>query len=178
MKKKADFRALMFKDLLRIYREVCQSGDFATCTECYDAVVRHLAPRFYIDPRFAHTVISPMLRGDRSKLEIMKPLTRQMYEDLFDVVVRLSQLRQFHGKTLNYILQYAVLEPAPRFYISPTRMGQIWLAEKRKLYHNTAFKKLTRKRKPKDNDEKISESTCCTGADTLLGVHSHCGVQQ
>lgn len=178
MKGKADFRRLMCQDLMRVYREVCHTGEFSNNTECFEEVVRHPAPRFYIDPRFAHTVISPMLRGDRSKLEIMKPLTRQMYEDLFNVVVRLSQNRQYYGKKLNFILQFAVLEPAPRFYIGSTRMRQIWLDEKRKTGNSRAFKKQERPYLRKHNryDKEKSEMASHASAGVVVGVHAHCGL--
>ena len=102
----------------------CPMG--TTQTEVYEQVVRHPAPRFYIDPRRAHAVISPMMRGDYSVLEKLNPLKRQMYHDLYDVVMRLSQKKGFWRKKLYFILREAVLEPAPRFYIYAPRMGQIW----------------------------------------------------
>lgn len=122
----------MKNDLMRLYREVTARHEYATQTEAYEAIINHEAPRFYIDARWAHQRIAPMLRGDRSRVENANPLIRQMYEDLYDVVIRLSQKERFWGKKLNYILQFAVLEPAPRFYISVTRMGQIFLDYMRK----------------------------------------------
>ena len=117
----------MMQDLMQVYREVVQNAPQGiTQTEVYKIVVHHQAPRFYIDPRWAHTVISPMMRGDRSVLEKLNPLKRQMYLDLYDAVMRVSQKKGFWGKKLYRLLREAVLEPAPRFYISTTRMGQIW----------------------------------------------------
>lgn len=127
MKERTLCRKQMMRDLMQVYREVvvdCPIG--TTQTEVYQLVVQHPAPRFYIDPRAAHAVISPMMRGDRSVLERMKPLKQQMYRDLYDKVMELSQRRGFWKKKLYYILREAVLEPAPRFYIDTTRMGQIW----------------------------------------------------
>ncbi len=126
MKQNTSFKEEMKSDLMRIYREVSASHECRTQTEAYERTVTHEAPRFYVDARWAHQRISPMMRGDRSQLQEMSPLMREMYEDLFDVVMRLSQKERFWGKKLNYILQFAVLEPAPRFYISTVRMGQIW----------------------------------------------------
>ncbi len=126
MKQKTMCKEMMKNDLMKVYREVSSSGECRMQTEAYERTVEHEAPRFYVDARWAHQRIAPMLRGDRSGLDNMKPLQRKMYEDLFSVVVRLSQKDQFWGKKLNYILQYAVLEPAPRFYIGTMRMGQIW----------------------------------------------------
>ena len=127
MRERTLCREQMMNDLMRVYREVvaeCPLG--TTQTEVYQIVVRHSAPRFYIDPRRAHLVISPMMRGDRSVLDRLSPLKRQMYLDLYAKVMELSQRKGFWKKRLYFILREAVLEPAPRFYINARRMGQIW----------------------------------------------------
>lgn len=119
---------------MKAYREVCADCPQGTTQiQVYEMVVNKPAPRFYIDPRSALQVLSPIMRGDRSALEQMKPLRRQMYEDLFDVVMRLSQKKDYWCKSLYVILKDAVLQPAPRFYINTMRMGQIWKAENIKL---------------------------------------------
>ena len=120
-------RRQMMNDLMAVYREIvpnCPQG--TTQTEVYELVIQHPAPRFYIDPRRAHQVVSPMMRGDHSVLERLQPLKRQMYLDLYDKVMELSQKKGFWRKSLYYILKEAVMQPAPRFYINTTRMGQIW----------------------------------------------------
>ena len=127
MRERTFCRQQMMNDLMQVYREVvadCPLG--TTQTEVYEQVVRHPAPRFYVDPRRAHMVISPMMRGDYSVLNKLNDLKRQMYHDLFDTVMRLSQKKGFWRKSLYFILREAVLEPAPRFYINTRRMGQIW----------------------------------------------------
>lgn len=120
-------RKEMRRDLMKAYREVCADCPQGTTQiQVYEMVVNKPAPRFYIDPRSALQVLSPIMRGDRSALEQMKPLRRQMYEDLFEVVMRLSQKKDYWCKSLYIILKDAVLQPAPRFYINTMRMGQIW----------------------------------------------------
>lgn len=131
MKQRTHIKDEMKRDLMVVYREVAERGACRTQTEAYEQTVEHEAPRFYVDPRWAHVRISPMLRGDRRHLERMGSLQRKMYEDLFDVVVRMSQKERFLGASLSYILRYAVLEPAPRFYIGAVRMGQIWTEKRR-----------------------------------------------
>lgn len=132
MRKSTPLREEMKRDLMRVYREECQNYSGFIQTEIYALTVQHPAPRFYIDPRRAHQHISPLLRGDRSGLEKMKPLRREMYEALLDVVMRLSREESFFGESLYHILRHAVREPAPRFYIDVVRMGQIWTEQTRK----------------------------------------------
>ena len=69
----------MCNDLMQVYREVvadCPMG--TTQTEVYEQVVRHPAPRFYIDARMAHLVISKMMRGDYSRLQQLKHLAARL----------------------------------------------------------------------------------------------------
>lgn len=130
MRERTISRREMRRELMRVYREVvadCPTG--TTQTEVYQKVVEHPAPRFYVEPRMAHLVISPMMRGDNSPLEKMGALKRQMYRDLYDTVMRLTQVKRFWHKSIYYILKEAVLEPAPRFYISADRMRMIWKEE-------------------------------------------------
>lgn len=132
MRQETLFKQEMKRDLMRIYRQVTSEYDCKNQTEAYRRVVEHEAPRFYVDVKWAHQRLSPMMRGDRSRLEKIPPLSRQMYEDLFDVVMRLSQEQRFCGASLYKILRDAVMEPAKRFYISTDRMRQIWKEEVKK----------------------------------------------
>lgn len=127
MRERTLCRRQMMQDLMAVYRKVVVDVPLGTTqTEVYEIVVHHPAPRFYIDPRRAHSVLSPMMRGDMSVLERLNPLKRQMYHDLYDKVMELSQKKGFWRKSLYYILKEAVLQPSPRFYINAPRMGQIW----------------------------------------------------
>ena len=133
MKQKTIFKEEMRRDLMKVYREVASKGEFRNQQEAFQRVVEHPAPRFYVDAKWAHQRLSPMMRGDRSELEKLPELTRQMYEDLFDVVVKLSQKDFFCGRKLHRIVQFAILEPAPRFYINADTMYKIWKSEVRRM---------------------------------------------
>jgi len=140
MKQKVKFREDMKRDLMRVFREVSAQYECRNNTEAFRKVVNHPAPRFYVTVASAHSVISPMRYGDRSRLETMTPLKREMYEDLFNVVVGLSREERFQGKTLHYILRFAIMEPAPKFYINVRRMEQIW-HERTKLTRRQLYEK-------------------------------------
>lgn len=122
----------MKRDVMKVYREECRNYDGILQTEIYQRTVSHPAPRFYVSAKSALRYISPMMRGDRSGLERMKPLRREMYEVLFDVVMRLGQKERFWGASPYSILRQAVMEPAPRFYIDVKRMGQIFMGQQGK----------------------------------------------
>ena len=126
MKCKTNHKEEMKNDLMRVYREVVGQYSCRNQTEAYELTVRHQAPRYYVDARWALQVISPMTRGDRSRLEKMSPLQRQMYDDLFETVLRLKQVEKYWDSSLYELVRHAIQEPAPRFYIDTDRMGQIW----------------------------------------------------
>ena len=117
---------------MKVYREVYQDVPIGTTqTEVYEMVVQHPAPRFYIDPRRAHARIAKLMRGDKTDWEKLTPLKKMMYNDLFMVCQDLSHKRPY--RSLYALLKDAVLEDAPRFYISAKRMSQIWQAENIKI---------------------------------------------
>lgn len=119
-------REVMYDELMKVYCKVLREFDVSTQTEAFERTVCHPASRFFIDTRRAYQNIYPMLRGDYSRLERMKPLRQEMYKALYDVVMRLSQKRQFWGKSPYYIVKFAILEPAPRFYIGVEKMRKVF----------------------------------------------------
>lgn len=121
-------REAMYDELMKVYCKVCL--DCRSQSEAFERTVSHPASRFFIDPRRAYQNIYPMLRGDYSSIEKMKPLRQEMYRALFGVVMRLSQKRPFCGKSPSYIVRFAVLEPAPRFYIGVDKMRKIFRERK------------------------------------------------
>lgn len=125
-------REEMKNDLMKVYRKVVSHFECNNTWQAWELCVKEPAPRFYIDPRRAHQRIAPLFYGDRSKIENLSPLRQEMYMALFETVQRLYQKPSYWGKSLNYVLRFAVLEPAPRFYISTIRMGQIWREKTRR----------------------------------------------
>jgi hypothetical protein len=109
----------MYSDLIKAYCKACDNS--WTMMEACNKAVRMPAPRFYITPKQARTILAPMMRGDFERVDLYDPLKRKMYYELFDVVMKLTEKREFIGKSLSYIMKHAVAQPAPKFFISPTR---------------------------------------------------------
>ena len=110
-------------DLIKAYNSVayqCYSQD-----EAYKRAVKQPAPRYYVSPKQALQVISPMVRGDFEKVDMMLPNRKRMYYSLFEKVVELSEKRAFIGKSLLYICRFAVISPAPEFFISHKAIANI-----------------------------------------------------
>lgn len=140
MCKTKDCREMMYDELMKVYCKVCRDYECRTQAEAFDRTVRHPASRFFIDPRRAYQNIYPLLRGDYTRLEQMKPLRQEMYRELFSVVLKLSQKRQFCGKSPFYIVKFAVLEPAPRFYIGWEKMRKVF-RERSKVFRERRNKR-------------------------------------
>lgn len=158
-------------DLMEAYKRVC--GTCWTQSEAYERMVMEPAPRYYVSAKQASQIISPMLRGDFERVNMMLPLHREMYYALFDEVMRLCEKRDYVGKGLLYIMREAVLQPAPRFFISPTRAKiiRIWLkngvfdeegrflSEKQPWYGNMIKRMENRKRNKIKCENSIVETT-------------------
>lgn len=102
-------------DMTKAYCE--ESGRSWTMQEACERAVKHPAPRFYISHKQAFQIISPMMKGNFIIVDAMQDNRRRMYYTLFNVVLELSEKREFHGKSLWYIVQHAVCQPAPEFFV-------------------------------------------------------------
>ena len=130
MEKRRLCREAMYDELMKVYCEVCRDYECRSQQEAYEYTVSHPASRYFVSSKKAYENLYPMFRGDYSRLEKMKPLRQEMYRTLYDVVMRLSQKRQFWGKSLYHIVKFAVLEPAPRFYIGVEKMRKVFRERK------------------------------------------------
>lgn len=122
-----DMTRQMQKDLIKAYGQVCDSC--WSQWEAYEKMIRQPAPRYYVSPKQAFQVISPMVKGNFEKVNKMQPRKRRMYYSLYRTMIRLSSKPSFYGQSLWYIMQFAVNEPAPEFFIGEQRARQIrrWL---------------------------------------------------
>lgn len=118
-----DISKQMQRDLIDAYKRVC--GSCWSQTQAYERMVNEPAPRYYVSARQASQIISPMVRGDFERVDMMLPLRREMYYSLFKVVQELLEKREFIGKSLSHIMRFAVVQPAPKFFISPLRASTI-----------------------------------------------------
>ena len=132
MKNDYDISKQFQDDLIKAYNQVAY-----TClsqAEAYKKTVKQPAPRYYISPKQALQVISPMVKGDFSKVDRMKYNRKRMYYSIYDKVVELSAKRAFIGKSLFYILHFAVSSPAPEFFVSHRSIEQVRSYLKNKYY--------------------------------------------
>ena len=102
------------RDMMEAYKKVGARG--MTAAQAYALTCKQPAPRYYVTRKQAYQVIAKMLKGDFSEGKKMRDNRRKLYASLFDTTIRLMKKRGFAKKKLYYIMQYAVLEPAPEFF--------------------------------------------------------------
>ena len=119
-RKKTDLHIQRMYDLLDVYREV--APDCWSQGEAWMRTVKHKAPRYYITPERARNIISLMINGDMSVLDRMRPNKKRMYLSLYETMERLLQKRAYSNKPLIFVLSFAVIQPAPEFFITPDYM--------------------------------------------------------
>lgn len=123
MKNDYDISKQYQDDLIKAYNSVALTS--WTQEEAYKKAVKCPAPRYYISAKQAAQVISPMVRGDFERVDMMKPNRKRMYYSLYEKVLELSEKRAFIGKSLLYIMQFAVTSPAPEFFVSHHALAQV-----------------------------------------------------
>lgn len=119
MKKNPDILKQMHADTIKAYCKVLETEKCWTMEQACAKAVKLPAPRYYVTPKQAFMVITRMIRGDFEQVNLMMPLKRRMYYSLYETVVKMTEQRAFIGKSLWYIMQYAVTQPAPEFFIKP-----------------------------------------------------------
>lgn len=124
------------EDLFATYREVCASGCH-TQLEAWKKTLSHPAPRYYVTPKRAYMVLCDMVKGDFTKVDAIQENKRRMFYSMYDKLLELSQLPQFMGKSLWFICQFLVSQPAPEFYLTPNALAMIFSNCRR---HGIAYK--------------------------------------
>lgn len=155
MKNDYDISRQFQDDLIKAYNRVAP-----TClmqSDAWEKTVKQPAPRYYISAKQASQILSPMVQGDFSRVDMMLPNKRRMYYSLLEKVIELSEKRAFVGKSLTYIVQFAVSSPAPEFFITGSSFRVIRSALKNNRYDDEgrmvnakfrerAYEKLKKKR--------------------------------
>lgn len=136
------------EDLMTVYRKVvpyCHSQE-----EVWERVVKSPAPRYYVSARQAWEKLRRMIVGDFSVVDNMSPPKKRLYYSLFHKYLELSQRRQFLGKSLWFVCQFLVTEPAPEFFMKPKNLKFIFSYYKR---YGKDYKEMdVRKRKLADEN--------------------------
>lgn len=109
-------------DMRRAYSMLVDQCDQVDLQDVFKKLVNMPSKRFWVTPDRAAIVIHSMIRGDR--LENMRPMKREMFQELYKIVM---QLKQEHPEaTMPELCAMAVLRPAPKFYLTVGSAIVIW----------------------------------------------------
>lgn len=109
-------------DIRRAYSEIVDQCDKIDLRQVFHRLVNMPSKRFWVTPDRAAIVIHSMMRGN--DLRGMRPMKREMFQDLYKVVLSLKQ--QYPQATMPELCSMAVLSPAPKFYLTVGSAIVIW----------------------------------------------------
>lgn len=133
------------RDLFAAYRDVT-SKPCPTQTMAWIRTVRHPAPRFYVSSKRAANAMSDLINGNLTNFNKLSKMRQAMYIELYNIVLQLSQKKEFIGKPLKYIVSFAIAQPASSFFVPPRRFREIFRNAKRYgiEYHDSEVRILNR----------------------------------
>lgn len=102
-------------DIMNAYHELVTNADFICMPDIYRKVVDMPSKRFWVSEERAAIVISAMMRGE--SLDNMRPLKREMYNEIYRRVMRLKEDNP--NMPVSQLVATVVEQPAPKFYLTP-----------------------------------------------------------
>lgn len=111
-------------DLIKAYQKIaplCHSQK-----EAWLRIAKEPAPRYYISPQQAWEKLRRMVVGDFSTVDNMRPVKQRLYYSLYNKLMEMSQRKEYVGRSLWFICQFLVNEPAPEFFTTPKNIAYIF----------------------------------------------------
>lgn len=149
-KKDFELTAIMRDDLMAAYRDVVSSC--YTQKQAWEKTVKHPAPRYYVSAKQAHDVLRKMVKGDFSEVDAFRPQKKSMYYSLYRKLLEMSQQREYLKKSLWYICQFLVIQPAPEFFLSTSALQKNFMLYKKYGKYFRENKIYKHKNKESDNN--------------------------
>ena len=112
------------KDLMAAYDKITPKA--MSQMQAYRMAVKQPAPRYYLSRKQAYQQVMKMYKGDFSDVEKMRPNKKRQYTALFDTTISLWKRRGYRNKSLWHVIQFAILEPAPEFFVGWRDMQKIF----------------------------------------------------
>lgn len=138
-----EFSEERLENLMRVYDEYIIKCRYIKMPEVYEYIADAPADRFYVSDTRASVVISDMMQG--KSLDTMRPLKREMFEEILRRVIRLRQEQPTW--TMRRLCAEVVAQPAPKFYIT-AGSAKIMVCKARKQWVENKLRRLSYFRKP------------------------------
>lgn len=140
MSKTNEVNAQLRRDLMNAIRK-CSDGSAWFVSQIWRKAVRMPAPRYYVTPKQAYQVLLPMVSGDYTGFQKMSHRRQRLYKSLYDLVMDMADKPQYQGKSLWFLIPFAVTSPAPEFFVSEKWARLIYMEEQRGYRYKPVFKK-------------------------------------
>lgn len=125
-----DFTHERNEDLMRVFHAQLAMARFRTTLELFKMVADSPSTRFWVSGERASIVVSAMLSG--KPLPRMRANKREMFEEIYR---RFLVARQIDSKKTVYeLVSDIVMQPAPKFYLTPRTVDEIIHRIKRGWY--------------------------------------------
>lgn len=102
-------------NLMEVYHEIIVKANHVRMPDVYEKVANSPSRRFWVSEERAAIVVSAMMRGD--SLDRMRPLKREMYNEIYSRVITLQQ--ENPKLPISQLVAQVVEQPAPKFYLTP-----------------------------------------------------------
>lgn len=121
-------------------------GYMASCSrirmpEVYESVASSPAPRFYTTDTRAATVVAAMIAGREHTYSSMRPLKREMFEEIRRRVA--AMMEKTPDASIRDCCARVVMQPAPKFYLSPSSVKCI-VCRNRKWWNRRKMERIYR----------------------------------
>ena len=143
MSKTNEINAQLRKDLMDAIK-ACSDGSAWFVNQIWKKAVRMPAPRYYVTAKQAYQVLLPMVEGNLTNYRKMSPRRQRLYKSLYDKVMEMADKPQYQGKSLWFMIPFAVGSPAPEFFVSEKWARLIYMEEMRGYRYKPVFKKKLR----------------------------------
>ena len=117
-------------DIMRVYRKKIAEASFVFLPAISELVANSPAERFYISPERAAAVVTSMDSG--KPLPRMRSNKAELYGELYRRFVERKKL--YPDKPAKTIMASIVVEPAPKFYLTPRSLQEIYFKIKNGWY--------------------------------------------
>lgn len=143
MSKTNEINAQLRRDLMDAIRS-CSDGSAWFVSQIWKKAVKMPAPRYYVTAKQAYQVLLPMVEGNLTNYRKMSPRRQRLYKSLYDKVMEMADKPQYQGKSLWFMIPFAVGSPAPEFFVSEKWARLIYMEEMRGYRYKPVFKKKLR----------------------------------
>lgn len=130
------------ENLMNVYDSYISACKHIDMAEVYNAIVNMPATQFWISDERAEVVVAAIMKG-KDCLNEMRPLKREMFEEIYRRVVELKE--KYPTMNLQELCALAVKQPAPKFYLTPGS-AKIMICKAKKAWYKKKFDRLKNKR--------------------------------